>query len=453
MDSRRRLRLRAAELLWSGAWLLCWFGVGSFASCTPTIEITTLPEYGSFDNLAGRVSGVEPSTCRVAAYIFVPPYGWYAKPTCAQPLTVIQPDGSWAADITTGGIDQLATRVAALLVPTNFEADCVLGLPFLPTDVFAQALASAVVTRRHPGVRWLSFSGHDWWVKSSTEPVGPGPNYFSDSTDNVWVDGVGRLHLRITNRSGRWECAEIVSGRTFGFGWYRFLIESPMYSFDTNVVLGLFTWSDDPAWANREIDFERLCVDTSGRIDANNFQFVVQPWYLPGHVVRFKLLAEASSSVHVFCWEPNRVRFRSRAGGLAPGTASTNVLKTWVYSLATPQSGDENVRLNLWLYNGNPPVDGQEVEVIIGRFEFSPLHKPFGPIVTRAALEQTNVVLVGTDGMPDTPYRVLTSTDLALPLKDWTALKTNRFDALGNFVCRVGVDSAPGLRFFVLELE
>lgn len=137
--------------------------------------------YGSFDNLAGRVSGVEPVMCHVAVHIFVPPYGWYTKPTCAQPLTVIQQDGSWVADITTGGIDELATRVAALLVPTNFSADCVFGLRFLPTNVFGQALASAVVTRQRAGVCWLRFSGLDWWVKSSSEPVGRGPNYFSDS--------------------------------------------------------------------------------------------------------------------------------------------------------------------------------------------------------------------------------------------------------------------------------
>jgi hypothetical protein len=179
-------------------------------------------------------------------FIYVPGYGWVTKPTCAQPLTLIQPDGSWSADITTGGSDPLATRIAALLVSTNYSQPCVLGANVLPTNVFAQASASAVINRPYPGPRWLSFSGYDWWVKTSTGPVGPGPNYFSDSTNNVWLDGQGQLHLRITNRSNQWQCPELVSARTFGYGIYRFQLASPADNLNPNAVLGLFTWSDDP---------------------------------------------------------------------------------------------------------------------------------------------------------------------------------------------------------------
>ena len=184
------------------------------SAAAPTVIITNLPVYGSSDNLGGLVLNASPTTCSVAVFIYVPDYRWVTKPTCAQPLALIQPDGSWSADITTGGSDPLATRIAALLVSTNYNLPCVQGAAALPTNVFAQALASAVVIRPYPGPRWLSFSGYDWWVKTSAGLVGPGPNYFSDSTDNVWLDGQGQLHLRITNRSNQWQCAEIVSART-----------------------------------------------------------------------------------------------------------------------------------------------------------------------------------------------------------------------------------------------
>src|SRR5882724_3505923 len=136
------------------------------AGAAPVIIITNLPAYGSTNDLAGVVANVNPAACSVALFIYVPGYGWVSKPTCAQPLSVIQPNGSWSADITTGGSDALATRVAALLVSTNYNQPCVLGAAFLPTNVFAQAVASAVTTRASPGLRWLSFSGYDWWVKS-----------------------------------------------------------------------------------------------------------------------------------------------------------------------------------------------------------------------------------------------------------------------------------------------
>ncbi|MCS7338850.1 MAG: hypothetical protein NZ739_11565 [Verrucomicrobiae bacterium] len=40
---------------------MCWAGW-----CAPSIEITELPAYRTFDDLAGKVSGVEPSAHRVA---------------------------------------------------------------------------------------------------------------------------------------------------------------------------------------------------------------------------------------------------------------------------------------------------------------------------------------------------------------------------------------------------
>jgi hypothetical protein len=159
--------------------LFSWFIVSIALSriwtalATPGIVITNLPSYGSFDRLAGLGLDADPVTTRVAVFIYVPGYGWVTKPTCAQQLTAIGSDGSWTTDITTGGTDNLATRVAAL-VGTNYNQPCVQGLSFLPTNVFAQALDSAVTTRSYPGPRWLSFSGYSWWVKSSAGLAGPG---------------------------------------------------------------------------------------------------------------------------------------------------------------------------------------------------------------------------------------------------------------------------------------
>jgi len=169
----------------------CWAALAASCVCAsaaaPAVIITNLQAYGSTSNLGGVIVNASPAACRVAVFIYVPGYGWVTKPTCAQPLAPIQPDGSWSADITTGGSDALATRIAALLVSTNYSQPCVQGAATLPSNVLAQAVASAVVTRPYPGPRWLSFSGYGWWVKASDGPVGPGPNYFSDSTNNVWL--------------------------------------------------------------------------------------------------------------------------------------------------------------------------------------------------------------------------------------------------------------------------
>src|ERR1019366_5774946 len=108
--------------------LQCWSVLA--ASClrasaaAPAVIITNLPVYGSSDNLGGIVLNASPAACSVAVFIYVPGYGWGKEPPRPQPLPVIQPDGSWTADITTGGSDPLATRIAALLVSTNYSLPC-----------------------------------------------------------------------------------------------------------------------------------------------------------------------------------------------------------------------------------------------------------------------------------------------------------------------------------------
>jgi hypothetical protein len=91
----------------------------------------------------------------------------------------------------------------------------------------------------------LSFSGYMWQVKTGDEPMGPGPNYFSDNAKNAWVDSSGYLHLAITNRNGVWQCAEVICTESLGYGSYEFDIATPSDAIDKNTVLGLFTWDDD----------------------------------------------------------------------------------------------------------------------------------------------------------------------------------------------------------------
>jgi hypothetical protein len=80
----------------------------------PAIEFTYVPPYGSFENLKGQIWHVKPSDYKVAVYIYVS--GWWSKPYFSSDLTTIQNDGGWTCDITTGGVDQNATKIAGYLV-------------------------------------------------------------------------------------------------------------------------------------------------------------------------------------------------------------------------------------------------------------------------------------------------------------------------------------------------
>ena len=183
--------------------------------CPLTIEFTYVPPYGSFGNLQGRVGCAIPADYKVAVYIYVS--GWWTKPYWAQPLTPIQSDGTWTTDITTGGTDQLATKIAAFLVPNGYDPPSMSGGQTLPTELFDNAVAYIMVDRE-PVFRTIEFSGHTWKVKASETQAGPGPNYFSDRGEDVWVDESGRLHLRIVYRDSRWYCTEVFTSEPLGYG-------------------------------------------------------------------------------------------------------------------------------------------------------------------------------------------------------------------------------------------
>lgn len=243
------------------------------------------------------------------------------------------------------------------------------GSPPLTANLLSQAPASVGIAQTSRGQRCLRFSGYDWLVKSAVG--GPGPNNFSDSTNNVWLDTSGRMHLRITHRSNQWQCAEIYSTKSLGYGSYRFRLDSRVDNFDARVVLGLFTYSNDPVYNNREIDIE--FGRWANRDEARDGQFVVQP-AVPEHRVRFTMPVGLANSTHQFTWESNRIVFQSLRGAYSPRSDPSDVLTEWTYtSSGVPQAGDENTRMNLWLYQGIPPADLKEVEVVIQSFEFVPL--------------------------------------------------------------------------------
>ena len=334
----------------------------------PRIEWVNVPVYGEQGELTGNVVGLDPAVAKIAVYIYV--NGWWMKPSLEFPLTNIDQNGFWHADITTGGVDEYATEIRAYVVPYDFIPEPVLGLETLPGVLDTIALAEIDTIRRKPPRRIFSFSGYEWWVKSSPYHVGPGPNLFSDSRSNVWVDAEDQLHLQIKKDSDFWKCAEVISSSSFGFGTYRFYTRDGEASFNENVVFGLFTWDDEPDFNHREIDIE---FSRWGNPTDLNAQFVVQPWEKPGNVRRFEEPNDSGVSMHQFRWIEDRVEFESRSNVQLGMDGSGTLTAKWVYNGDdVPMPGGEAVRLNLWLLDGKSPSDNNPTSVIVVGFEFLP---------------------------------------------------------------------------------
>jgi len=231
------------------------------------------------------------------------------------------------------------------------------------------ALTTIPALAQYP--RTFGWNGETWMVKVSSGAVGPGPNYFSDSTNNVWVDSNNKLHLKITKSGHKWQCAEVIRVISSGHGTYRFYIDSsqgtPLDTLDKNVVLGLFTWSDELDYNHRELD-----IEFSGRgnvTDRTNAQYVVQPYGTPGNLVRFTE-PPASASVHSFSWNLNEVLFHSVTGTDPATTDPTMQISSHNFTNGIPLPGGEQARINLWLYQGKAPSNQKPVEIVISKFEY-----------------------------------------------------------------------------------
>jgi len=339
----------------------------------PVIEFTFVPAYGSTYDLEGRVRNVNPDSFKVAIYIFIEGAGWWTKPNFGDPLTPIQSDSTWVADITTGGSDIYATRIQAYLLPKDSDPPLAGGLACLPDTLNLIAVADTNSTRNP---RSISFSGYNWDVKTCVVPVGPGPNLFSDTTENVWVDSDDNLHLKITERNGSWYCSEVILRDSLGYGHYIFQITGQIGIIDENIVLGFFSWDNDACVENhREIDIE--FSRWGNNQDTTNAQYVVQPWNIAGNLKRWHMPTNIDSSTHGFSWNTDSIRFFSVKDHQSTQPYDS-ILYLWTYTGSNiPIPGSETIRINLWLYNGTPPSNGQEVEVIISRFEYIPLYPVF----------------------------------------------------------------------------
>lgn len=78
--------------------------------------------------------------------------------------------------------------------------------------------------------------------------------------------------------------------------------------------------------------------------------------------------------------------------------------------------------------------------------------QPQPPLVSTINLIGDQIVFGGINGPTQGSYYVLTSTNLALPLTNWTPIATNQFSADGHFAVTNAVDPEHSQHFYMLQL-
>ncbi|HMD55565.1 MAG TPA: hypothetical protein VKJ65_13535, partial [Phycisphaerae bacterium] len=77
---------------------------------------------------------------------------------------------------------------------------------------------------------------------------------------------------------------------------------------------------------------------------------------------------------------------------------------------------------------------------------------PSQPVISSTIVSGGNLIFSGTNGVANGTYYVLTSTNLATPLANWTPLVTNTFDANGGFSVTNAITSGTPQLFYCIQL-
>lgn len=410
------------------------------AAAQPAVTFTQVPPCGSGTVLLeGTVTGVtDPGAYAIAPYIYTG--SWWTKPTFAEPTLPLVPTGpataAFSGNIVSHPTDKEAGYIVAFLVPAGTPPPQLSGEPSLPPSLFQYPYAEAT---RECDTRVLAAWGRAWLVKDSGgAPVGPGPNIFSDSPSNVFLDGNGALHLRIERRQAKWTTAEVVditadpARSSPGLGAYTFQIQGDLDLLDPNVVLGLFTWDTYASEFNyREIDVE--FARWGNAADPTNGQYVVQPWDTPGNLVRITMPPGTQLTTHRFVWAADGIAFRSWAGNTPVEPDPPQLLGFYDYAgddVPPPESATANTRMNLWLVNGDAPVNGSAAEVAVTAFD----HEPEGTVTGVAPEPRSPAAAVL--GVAPSPFRGSATITLSDPGdRDW---RLGVLDARGRRVRTLG---------------
>ena len=322
-----------------------------------TLEVTE----GNPDVVSGTVTNMNPDDVWVV--VFVRTDMWYIQPYEDQsaylPVNADGTYGTWIRDwrqisafVIRKGYNALSQQQARR--PFPLSVDCV--------DVLAMAA--------YPTVQ---FSGYEWAVKAG-DSLGPGPNYFSSSNDNVWVDDQERLHLKITQRDGKWYCAEIYLIQSLGYGTYIFQLSSRVDLLDKYVIGSPFVYRDNTH--ELDVEFSRWGIEGGPKA-----QFVVQPHDHNGNREQFQMTLTDNTSTHIIKWMTDLVFFQSAHGHYIDPPAG-QVIHEWDYTGEDiPTEVDELVHINLWLLNGQAPSDGQAAEMVIMAFTFQTSTMSLAPIL------------------------------------------------------------------------
>ncbi|MEJ0088969.1 MAG: hypothetical protein WDM80_04340 [Limisphaerales bacterium] len=161
-----------------------------------------------------------------------------------------------------------------------------------------------------------------------------------------------------------------------------------------------------------------------------------------------------------------RITTSTANAGLIYGIPVNNLGSPNSFIIA-PQSPTNSVlltRLSTRDLGGLPPIqmppldsnlaDVQDISLVSDWIASLPLlGTPNVPVFNSIQITGTNLLFSGTNGWPGQNYRVLISTNLALPFTQWKSIQTNPFGPAGNFNLTNSLNPTVPQLYYLLQLQ
>jgi hypothetical protein len=274
-------------------------------------------------------------------------------------------------------IKNLAISASAILILTFSMVNCTKDQLDIPEQNSTNDLNLKSGTLVTPVNGTIQFSGYTWNVRSGVSSA-PGPNNWSP--DNVWVDGSGKLHLRITwnATAAKWECAEVSSSEFLGFGTYEWTVEGKLDQLHPDVVFGMFNYLSASRGGTKkageiDIEFSKWGIPTLSKPGS----FTVWPpdnMKIKNLSTSFAITSAQTTTFtkHSFTWNSKSVSFLSTDGLGSPIASATFAPSK--FNTTIPQKPAPAI-MNLWVFRGisNTLPTDHPVEIVISSFVFKPL--------------------------------------------------------------------------------
>jgi hypothetical protein len=256
-------------------------------------------------------------------------------------------------------------------------------------DPTENRLGSPSALRRPPHItsmKSINWSGYTWNVRAPGTG-GPGPNYWSDSLQNVdVVNGELLLAFAKNGPSGEWSSVELDCAKSLGYGTYRWVVNSRLDTLDAHTVLGMFTYDGSAGPSHNEIDIE---PSHWGNMAWDNGSVTLWQNADTGanQSKTFNYTANAPY-VNQFTWEPGKIRWLIT-------DATGKVLLDLTTTTGVPVHKNEVPIINLWRFNNVAPAD--VIRVRMGSFTFTPLGQPPTPPTPSANTVAKSSILAALD--------------------------------------------------------